>query len=86
MAADEGMVSYSGRGPGGYGNIVMVDHSSGLTTLYAHNERNVVRQGERVRRGQTVALMGDTGRASGPHVHFEVHQYGRPVDPLRWLQ
>ncbi len=85
-AVDEGMVMFSGRGPDGYGNVVMLDHGSGLITLYAHNERNVVRQGERVRRGQTVALMGDTGRASGTHVHFEVHQHGRPIDPLRWLR
>jgi murein DD-endopeptidase MepM/ murein hydrolase activator NlpD len=86
VAADEGVVMYSGQGPDGYGNAVMLDHGDGLMTLYAHNERNVVRQGERVRRGQTVALMGDTGRASGTHVHFEVHQHGRLVDPLRWLR
>jgi LysM repeat protein len=86
MAADEGVVMFSGRGPDGYGNAVMLNHGDGLMTLYAHNERNVVRQGERVRRGQIVALMGDTGRASGTHVHFEVHQYGRLVDPLRWLR
>ncbi len=86
VTADEGVVMFSGRGPDGYGNAVMVDHGNGLMTLYAHNERNVVRQGERVRRGQTIALMGDTGRASGTHVHFEVHQHGRLVDPLRWLR
>jgi murein DD-endopeptidase MepM/ murein hydrolase activator NlpD len=86
MAAAEGVVMFSGRGPEGYGNAVMLDHGNGLFTLYAHNERNVVRQGERVRRGQIVALMGDTGRASGTHVHFEVHQHGQLVDPLRWLQ
>jgi murein DD-endopeptidase MepM/ murein hydrolase activator NlpD len=86
VAVDEGMVMYSGRGPDGYGNVVMLDHGNGLITLYAHNERNVVRQGERVRRGQTVALMGDSGRASGTHVHLEVHQHGRLVDPLHWLR
>ena len=86
VAADDGVVMYSGHGPDGYGNAVMLDHGNGLATLYAHNERNVVRQGERVRRGQTVALMGDTGRASGTHVHFEVHQHGQLVDPLRWLR
>ena len=63
VAVDEGVVLFSGRGPNGYGNMVMLDHGNGLTTLYAHNERNVVRQGARVRRGQTVAFMGDTGRA-----------------------
>ena len=86
IAAAEGVVMFSGRGPDGFGNVVMVDHGESLMTLYAHNERNVVRQGERVRRGQMVALMGDTGRASGTHLHFEVHQHGRLVDPLRWLR
>ena len=86
VAVDEGVVMFSGRGPDGYGNVVMIDHGNGLMTLYAHNERNVVRQGQRVRRGQTVALMGHTGQASGTHVHFEVHQHGRLVDPLRWLR
>jgi murein DD-endopeptidase MepM/ murein hydrolase activator NlpD len=86
VAAADGVVMFSGGRPDGYGKMVMLDHGNGLVTLYAHNERNVVRQGERVRRGQIVALMGGTGRASGTHVHFEVHQYGRPVDPLRWLR
>jgi murein DD-endopeptidase MepM/ murein hydrolase activator NlpD len=86
VAVAEGVVLFSGRGPGGYGNVVILDHGGGLKTFYAHNERNLVRQGARVRRGQTVALMGDSGRASGTHLHFEVHQQGRLVDPLRWLR
>lgn len=85
-AAADGLVIFSGRGPGGYGNMVMLDHGSSLITLYAHNERNLVRIGQRVRRGQTIALMGETGRASGTHLHFEVHQDGQLVDPLRWLR
>jgi murein DD-endopeptidase MepM/ murein hydrolase activator NlpD len=85
LAAEAGVVMFSGRGLDGYGKVVMLDHGNGLVTLYAHNERNVVRPGERVRRGQVIALMGDTGRASGVHVHFEVHQQGQLVDPLRWL-
>ena len=86
VAADAGVVLFSGRGPNGYGNTVMLHHNHGLITLYAHNERNVVRQGDRVRRGQVIAFMGDTGRASGTHLHFEVHQDGRLTDPRRWLQ
>jgi murein DD-endopeptidase MepM/ murein hydrolase activator NlpD len=86
VAADDGIVYFSGRGPNGYGNTVMLHHSHALITLYAHTERNVVRQGESVRRGQIVAFMGDSGNASGTHLHFEVHQDGRVADPLRWLQ
>jgi murein DD-endopeptidase MepM/ murein hydrolase activator NlpD len=86
VAADAGIVLFSGRGPDGYGNTVMLHHGHGLITLYAHNERHVVRQGDRVRRGQVIAVMGDTGRASGTHLHFEVHQDGRLTDPSRWLQ
>jgi murein DD-endopeptidase MepM/ murein hydrolase activator NlpD len=86
VAVESGVVMFSGRGPDGYGNVVMLDHGGGLMTVYAHNERNVVRQGERVRRGQTVALMGNSGRATGTHVHFEVHHHGQLVDPLLWLR
>lgn len=85
-AVADGVVVFSGRGPGGYGKMVMLDHGAHLITLYAHNDRNTVRVGERVRRGQTIGLIGDTGRASGPHLHFEVHRHGQLVDPLRWLR
>jgi murein DD-endopeptidase MepM/ murein hydrolase activator NlpD len=85
-AAADGLVIFSGRGPDGYGNMVMLDHGSRLITLYAHHDCNLVRVGERVRRGQIIALMGETGRASGTHLHFEVHQDGRLVNPLRWLR
>ena len=85
VAAADGLVIFSGRGPNGYGNIVMLDHAGGLVTLYAHNDRNVVREGDRVRGGQVVALVGKSGRAWGPHLHFEVHKDGRLADPLMWL-
>lgn len=85
VAAADGIVIFSGRGPHGYGNTVMLYHGKRLLTLYAHNDRNVVHQGQRVQRGQIIAFVGETGRASGTHLHFEVHQDGRLVDPLRWL-
>ncbi len=69
----------------GYGNVVVIDHGFGLKTKYAHASRLLVRAGERVQRGQRVALVGSTGLSTGPHLHYEVHANGRPVDPLRYV-
>lgn len=85
MAAAEGLVIFSRRSSNGYGNSVMLDHGDGLVTVYAHNARNKVREGERVRQGHIIASMGATGQAWGTHLHFEVHRDGRLVDPLQWL-
>jgi len=71
----------------GYGKVVMLDHGDGLQTLYAHCDRIDVRPGATVRAGQRLGTVGDTGRATGPHLHFEVRVDGRSVDPegaLRW--
>jgi murein DD-endopeptidase MepM/ murein hydrolase activator NlpD len=70
----------------GYGNVVELKHPDGFTTLYAHNKENLVEPGDVVSKGQTIALLGSTGRSSGPHVHFEVHRDGKIVDPLRFVQ
>lgn len=70
---------------GGYGNVVEIRHADGYTTRYAHNQENRVQPGERVSKGQVIALLGNTGRSNGPHVHFEVRQGGRTVDPRRYL-
>ena len=69
----------------GYGNIVILRHRNGLVTVYAHNHRNLVTEGEWVRRGQVVAEVGQTGRASGPHLHFEVRKDNQARNPLRHL-
>jgi murein DD-endopeptidase MepM/ murein hydrolase activator NlpD len=69
----------------GYGLIVIVEHPSGLITLYAHNRDLRVKTGQKVREGQVVATVGDSGRTSGPHLHFEVRKNGVPVDPLDHL-
>ena len=69
----------------GYGLIVIVEHEGGLITLYAHNRDLRVKTGQKVREGQVVATVGDSGRTSGPHLHFEVRKDGVPVDPLDLL-
>ncbi len=79
-----GRVSDAGWEPG-YGNTVTVDHGFGTVTKFAHASKILVREGQRVSRGQRIALVGNTGLATGPHLHYEVHVNGRPVDPLRYV-
>jgi murein DD-endopeptidase MepM/ murein hydrolase activator NlpD len=83
-AADGTVVSAGQRG--GYGNAVEIDHGNGLHTLYAHASSVDVKPGDRVQRGQEVGQVGQTGRATGPHLHFEVRKEGRPVDPTSALK
>jgi murein DD-endopeptidase MepM/ murein hydrolase activator NlpD len=80
----EGVVVYSGN-YGGYGNVVVIHHGGGLYTLYGHNSYLMVNYGDRVSRGQVVALVGSTGRSTGPHLHFEVRQGNGYVNPLDYL-
>jgi len=84
MAVADGVVAFAGV-KGGYGNVVDVDHGNGYVTRYAHNSRLSVRQGDLVRVGQEVAKAGSTGRSTGAHVHFEVWQDGRVVNPRKFL-
>lgn len=69
----------------GYGNTIVIDHGFGTETKFAHASKILVREGQRVSRGQRIALVGNTGLATGPHLHYEVHVNGRPVDPLRYV-
>jgi len=84
-AADTGLVIFAGRRRG-YGNTVMIDHGSGIVTVYAHIRDGgiVVHQGQLVRRGQLIAYVGSTGLSTGPHLHFEVRKNGDPMDPLAY--
>ena len=84
LAAASGEVIYSGA-LRGYGNLVILRHSDGYVTVYAHTQKNLVQEGERVRRGQVIARVGQTGRASGPHLHFEVRKDNLARNPLRYL-
>ena len=70
----------------GYGNLVEVRHADGFSTRYAHNQKNLVSVGDVVTKGQTIALLGSTGRSNGPHVHFEVRKDGRSVNPLKYIK
>src|SRR5690554_6098044 len=70
---------------GGYGWTVIIDHGYGYRTLYAHNRNLVVRQGQYVSKGQVVAYSGDSGNTTGPHLHYEVHVNGKPVNPTTYL-
>jgi murein DD-endopeptidase MepM/ murein hydrolase activator NlpD len=83
-AAADGVVVYSGY-RGGYGRVVIINHGYGLETLYAHNSRLVVNVGQLVKKGQLVSYSGSSGTSTGPHLHFEVHNNGQPVNPVTYL-
>jgi murein DD-endopeptidase MepM/ murein hydrolase activator NlpD len=69
----------------GYGNTITIDHGFGIVTKFAHASKLLVRNGQRVSRGQRIALVGNSGLATGPHLHYEVHVNGRPVNPLKYV-
>lgn len=84
-AANGGTVQFSGR-LGGYGNAVIIDHGGKITTLYAHNSQLLVKEGDKVTKGQTIAKAGSTGNSTGPHLHFEVRVDGKYEDPIPWVK
>lgn len=87
-AADDGVVVVAGWNSGGYGNMLLLDHGGGIYTRYGHSSKNLVQVGDTVKKGDTIALMGSTGRSTGPHLHFEV-MTGSPrnrVNPLDYVR
>ncbi len=86
MAADNGVVIYTGWDRYGYGNHIIIDHGGGLSTLYGHLTEYYVNVGDRVSRGQVIAKMGSTGRSTGPHLHFETRINGVPVNPAQYFK
>ena len=84
LAAADGKVIFSGVGPRGYGNLIIIKHQGDLLSVYAHNRALLVKEGQQVRRDQRVAELGDSG-ADRPKLHFEIRRQGRPIDPLALL-
>lgn len=83
-AAGDGIVTYAGYSSG-FGRIIIISHGYGYETLYGHNNRLYVKTGDKVKKGQIIALMGSSGRSTGPHVHFEVRYYGKRINPATIL-
>ena len=85
FAAGDGIVTTSER-THDYGNLIKVNHGSGLETRYAHTLKRLVKNGERVFKGQVIALVGSTGRSTGPHLHYEIRLNGSPLDPRKYIR
>ena len=85
IAVADGIVSWHGT-RGGYGEMIDINHGNGYQTRYAHNKKLVVKLGDRIKKGQAIALMGSTGRSTGPHVHFEVLKDGKTVNPYDFIK
>jgi len=84
LATADGLVSVAGR-ERGYGKLVEIDHGYGVVTRYGHNSKNLVKVGSRVKRGQLIALVGNTGRSTGPHLHYEVLLNNVPANPKNYI-
>ncbi len=84
-AAEDGVVAYAGNELKGYGNLILVRHSGGFVTAYAHASELMVKRGDQIRRGQVIARSGQTGNVSSPQLHFEIRKGSAPVDPLQYL-
>ncbi len=84
IAVGDGVVSWAGN-KSGYGKLVEINHGNGYTTRYGHNQSHMVKVGDTVKKGQQIALMGSTGRSTGPHVHFEVLHNGKSVNPSKFI-
>jgi murein DD-endopeptidase MepM/ murein hydrolase activator NlpD len=84
-AAEDGVVAYSGNELKGYGNLVLIRHSNGYVTAYAHASELMVKRGETIKRGQVIAKSGQSGEVGSPQLHFEIRKGSSPVDPLQFL-
>jgi murein DD-endopeptidase MepM/ murein hydrolase activator NlpD len=85
QASDDGVVAYAGNELRGFGNLVLVKHAGGWMTAYAHCESLAVKKGDKVRRGQVIAKVGETGTVGEPQLHFELRRGTRALDPMGYL-
>jgi murein DD-endopeptidase MepM/ murein hydrolase activator NlpD len=85
VAAADGIVAYAGNELRGFGNMILIRHDGGYVTAYAHNASLLVKKGDKVKRGQTIARVGATGAVFGPQLHFEIRKGTQPVDPMSFL-
>jgi murein DD-endopeptidase MepM/ murein hydrolase activator NlpD len=84
-AAEDGVVAYSGNELKGYGNLVLIRHTNGYVTAYAHASELLVKRGDTIKRGQIIAKSGQSGEVGSPQLHFEIRKGSSPVDPLQFL-
>ncbi len=85
VAVDGGVVVYSNNGIRGYGNMIVIAHNEDIFTVYAHNRSNIVEKGDKVKKGQLIAEVGNTGRSTGPHLHFEIRVKNKVRNPAQFL-
>jgi murein DD-endopeptidase MepM/ murein hydrolase activator NlpD len=83
-APADGVVKFAGY-KGGYGKMVVIDHGFGVVTKYGHTSEIFVREGDKIKRGSKIALVGNTGHSTGPHLHYEIQSDGLPVDPMQYI-
>lgn len=85
VSVDSGVVIYSDNGIRGYGNMIVVAHSEEVFTVYAHNKKNLVDKGDKVKKGEIIGQVGNTGRSTGPHLHFEIRVKNNVRNPAQYL-
>ncbi|MFZ3229240.1 MAG: M23 family metallopeptidase [Pseudobdellovibrio sp.] len=85
MASHDGTIIYTGKGFKGYGKMIMIESNDGWATLYGHLDKIIVHEGSKIKQGEVIGALGNTGRSSGPHLHFEIRKLDGPVDPLPLL-
>lgn len=86
VAIEDGVVSYSGNKIRGYGNLTIIRHKGKFHSVYAHAKKNFTKKGQKVYKGQVIALVGNTGRSTGPHLHFEIRHKGRSKNPMSYYR